>query len=128
MDRFRGLLALVDVVRIDHFRGFAANWSVPAEAPTAASGYWQRGPGRALFDAVERELGETPIIVEDLGLITPDVLQLRDDLALPGMSVLQFAFDGDPANAYLPHNIERHSVMYTGTHDNQTTKIGRAHV
>ncbi|MDQ2683733.1 MAG: 4-alpha-glucanotransferase, partial [Chloroflexota bacterium] len=72
VDRFRGLLALVDVVRIDHFRGFAANWSVPAEAPTAASGYWQRGPGRALFDAVERELGETPIIVEDLGLITPD--------------------------------------------------------
>ncbi|HET7056282.1 MAG TPA: 4-alpha-glucanotransferase [Thermomicrobiales bacterium] len=119
--RFRALLALVDVVRIDHFRGFAANWSVPADAPTAAEGRWERGPGRALFDAVFAQLGEVPIIVEDLGLITPDVVELRKEIGLPGMAVLQFAFDGNPHNAYLPHEGERNSVLYTGTHDNQTT-------
>jgi 4-alpha-glucanotransferase len=121
VDRFRALLALVDVVRIDHFRGFAANWSVPADAETAAGGRWERGPGRALFDSVASRLGDAPIIVEDLGLITSDVVNLREQLGLPGMAVLQFAFEDDPANVYLPHNVERHSVMYTGTHDNQTT-------
>ncbi len=121
ISRFRALLALVDVVRIDHFRGFAANWSVPASAPTAAEGRWERGPGRELFDAVVGKLGTVPIIVEDLGLITPDVVALREELGLPGMAVLQFAFDGDPHNAYLPHSLERNSVVYTGTHDNQTT-------
>lgn len=121
VSRFRALLALVDVVRIDHFRGFAANWSVPASAPTAAEGRWERGPGRALFDAVTEKLGRIPIIVEDLGLITPDVAALREELGLPGMAVLQFAFDGDPHNAYLPHSLDRNSAVYTGTHDNQTT-------
>ena len=119
--RFRALLALVDVVRIDHFRGFAANWSVPAESPTAAEGWWERGPGKALFATVFRELGPIPIVVEDLGLITADVVALREELGLPGMAVLQFAFDGDPTNAYLPHNLRRNSVIYSGTHDNQTT-------
>lgn len=121
VDRFRALLALVDVVRIDHFRGFAANWSVPADAQTAASGRWERGPGRSLFEAVFAQLDNAPIIVEDLGLITQDVINLRIELDLPGMSVLQFAFDDDPANVYLPHNLVRNSVAYTGTHDNQTT-------
>lgn len=121
VDRFRALLALVDVVRIDHFRGFAANWSVPAQAETAASGRWERGPGSSLFKAVLAKLENAPIIVEDLGLITQDVISLRMELGLPGMSVLQFAFDDDPANVYLPHNLERNSVIYTGTHDNQTT-------
>jgi 4-alpha-glucanotransferase len=121
IDRFKALLAIVDIVRIDHFRGFAANWSVPAEEPTAANGWWDRGPGRALFDAVRSSLGTVPIIVEDLGLITSDVVALRKELGLPGMAVLQFAFDGDPRNVYLPHNVDRHSVLYTGTHDNQTT-------
>jgi 4-alpha-glucanotransferase len=121
VDRFRALLALVDVVRIDHFRGFAANWSVPFEAETAAEGWWDRGPGADLFQSVERELGSVPIIVEDLGLITDDVRELRKSLGLPGMAVLQFAFDDDPYNVYLPHNVARNSVIYTGTHDNQTT-------
>lgn len=120
-DRFRALLALVDVVRIDHFRGFAANWSVPADAPTAVDGWWDRGPGRSLFDTIFARLGPAPIVAEDLGLITSDVVALRDDLALPGMAVLQFAFDGRPENPYLPHNVSRHAVIYTGTHDNQTT-------
>jgi 4-alpha-glucanotransferase len=121
IDRFRGLLALVDIVRIDHFRGFAANWSVPFAAETAAEGWWERGPGDELFQAIERALGHVPTIVEDLGLITSDVRELRMRLALPGMAVLQFAFDDDPHNLYLPHNLERNSVVYTGTHDNQTT-------
>jgi 4-alpha-glucanotransferase len=121
IDRFRAALALVDVVRIDHFRGFAAAWSVPAGATTAAGGRWDRGPGKALFAAVTDALGPTPIIVEDLGLITSDVVALRQELGLPGMAVLQFAFDGDATNAYLPHNFERNLVVYTGTHDNQTT-------
>lgn len=120
-DRFRALLALVDVVRIDHFRGFAASWVVPAGDETAATGRWEQGPGRALFDVIRDKLGDVPIIVEDLGLITPDVHQLRRDLELPGMAVLQFAFDGDPTNQYLPHNYEEPIVVYTGTHDNQTT-------
>lgn len=121
IDRFRGLLALVDIIRIDHFRGFAANWSVPFDAETAAEGWWDRGPGEALFRAIERALGSEPIVVEDLGLITKDVRALREKLGLPGMAVLQFAFEDDPDNLYLPHNIERNSVLYTGTHDNQTT-------
>ena len=120
-DRFRVLLEQVDVVRIDHFRAFAANWSVPAGAESAAGGQWERGPGADLFQSVERQLGEIDIIVEDLGLITADVVELRDEIGLPGMAVLQFAFDGDPLNRYLPHMYPENSVVYTGTHDNQTT-------
>lgn len=119
--RFRGLLDLVDVVRIDHFRGFAAAWVVPADALTAASGRWEQGPGRALFDAIRGALGSVPIIVEDLGLISRDVHALRRELDLPGMAVLQFAFGGDPDNAYLPHNYDGPIVCYPGTHDNQTS-------
>ena len=121
VDRVRSLIEIVDVVRIDHFRGFAANWSVPMDSESAAGGRWERGPGTALFRAIERRLGHLDIVVEDLGLITPDVHQLRDDLRLPGMAVLQFAFDGDPLNRYLPHMYRENMVAYTGTHDNQTT-------
>lgn len=120
-DRMRGLFDLVDIVRIDHFRGFAANWSIPAGAETAAGGAWTRGPGAEIFAAFRAALGERPIIVEDLGLMTPDVGELRRELGLPGMAVLQFAFDGDAENAYLPHNHIEHLVVYTGTHDNDTT-------
>jgi 4-alpha-glucanotransferase len=121
VERFRSLLELVDVVRIDHFRAFAAAWVVPAGDPTAATGRWEVGPRRALFDAIADQLGEVPIIVEDLGLITPDVHALRRGLNLPGMAVLQFAFDHDPDNTYLPHNYDDPIVVYPGTHDNQTT-------
>jgi 4-alpha-glucanotransferase len=119
--RMRAVLTQVDVLRIDHFRGFAAAWVVPAGDETAAGGRWERGPGRAFFDALRAAVGEVPIIVEDLGLITPDVIALRDELGLPGMNVLQFAFGDDPNNAYLPHRHLRNSVVYTATHDNQTT-------
>ncbi|HLL51586.1 MAG TPA: 4-alpha-glucanotransferase [Thermomicrobiales bacterium] len=121
IDRVRAGLQQVDILRIDHFRAFAASWVVPADAPTAAAGRWEPGPGRAIFDTMEQALGPLPLIVEDLGLITPDVVALREELGFPGMKVLQFAFDSGPANAYLPHNYVPDSVAYTGTHDNQTT-------
>ncbi len=124
--RLRGTLSLVDVIRIDHFRGFAAAWVVPADAPTAASGRWERGPGAAAFSAFREALGDAPFVVEDLGLITPDVDALREAFGLPGMKVLQFAFGDGADNPYLPHNHERACVVYTGTHDNQTT-IGWFH-
>lgn len=120
-DRIRATLMLVDIVRIDHFRGFAAAWAVPATDDTAQGGRWERGPGTNVFAAVKKALGDVPFIVEDLGLITPDVDALREELGLPGMKVLQFAFGDGPSNAYLPHNYERHCVAYSGTHDNQTT-------
>ena len=121
IDRARGTLDLVDIIRIDHFRGFAASWSVPAGSETAAGGHWTRGPGIEVFDAIRGALGEVDIVVEDLGLITPDVNELRDELGYPGMKVLQFAFDGDPWNMYLPHNYASNCVVYSGTHDNDTT-------
>ena len=120
VERVRKLTELVDVIRIDHFRGLVAGWVVPAEAETARPGRWERAPGAALFRAIEAELGPVPIVVEDLGIITPDVVQLRMQLGLQGMKVLQFAFDGDPDNAYLPHNYIADCVVYPGTHDNQT--------
>jgi 4-alpha-glucanotransferase len=121
IERVRACLSLVDIIRIDHFRAFAAAWSVPAGAPTAAGGHWERGPGAAFFEAMRAELGALPFLVEDLGLITADVVALRDELGLPGMKVLQFAFDSGPDSVYLPHNYDHHCVVYTGTHDNQTT-------
>jgi 4-alpha-glucanotransferase len=121
IDRVRSTLRRVDLLRIDHFRAFAASWVVPANAPNAAAGHWEPGPGRTIFDAMERALGELPFIAEDLGLITPDVTALREELGFPGMKVLQFAFDSGPGNAYLPHNYDPGTVVYTGTHDNQTT-------
>jgi 4-alpha-glucanotransferase len=113
-------LELVDVVRLDHFRGFEAYWEVPAEMPTAEKGRWVPGPREALFDALRRQLGGLPLIAEDLGLITPEVDQLRDRLRLPGMRVLQFAFSA-PDNRYLPHHYDNNTIVYTGTHDNDTT-------
>ena len=122
VDRFRALLTHVDVIRLDHFRAFAAAWHVPAGASTAQSGQWVRGPGAEFFKAVEKGLGALPFIAEDLGLITPDVTALRDQFRLPGMRVLQFAFDGNADNPYLPHNYVFNTVVYTGTHDNPTTR------
>jgi 4-alpha-glucanotransferase len=119
--RIQRTLHMVDVIRIDHFRGFAATWSVPAGAETAAEGHWERVPGGDVFAAIRREFGEVPVIIEDLGVITPDVVSLREILGFPGMNVLQFAFENGPSNVYLPHNHQANSVVYTATHDNQTT-------
>jgi len=122
ISRLRSLLAHVDVIRLDHFRAFAAAWHVPAGAPTAQSGEWAPGPGADFFRAVQTELGGLPFIVEDLGVITADVSALRDRFQLPGTRVLQFAFDGHPDNPYLPDNYVANTVVYTGTHDNPTTR------
>jgi 4-alpha-glucanotransferase len=122
IDRLRALLAHVDAIRLDHFRGFAAAWHVPAGAATAQSGEWVPGPGAELFTAVRKKLGRLPFIAEDLGLITPDVCALRDQFQIPGTKVLQFAFDGHPDNPYLPQNFVSNTVVYTGTHDNNTTR------
>jgi 4-alpha-glucanotransferase len=122
IDRLRALLAHVDAIRLDHFRGFAAAWHVPAGAPTAQSGQWVAGPGSGFFEAVRNELGGLPFIAEDLGLITPDVHSLRDQFQLPGTRVLQFAFDGPADNPYLPNNFVSNTVAYTGTHDNAPTR------
>ena len=115
-------MVLFDLVRIDHFRGFQAYWEIPADAPTAASGHWVPGPGAAFFEALQAHFGrELPLVAEDLGVITPEVEALRDRFGLPGMKILQFAFDSDAANPYLPHNHRENAVVYTGTHDNDTT-------
>jgi 4-alpha-glucanotransferase len=121
VERLRNALSRVDVVRIDHFRGFAAYWEIPAEEPTAVRGRWVEGPGADLFEALRERLGGLPVVAEVLGVITPDVEQLRDDLGLPGMKVLQFAFAGGADDPYLPHNYVPNCVVYTGTHDNDTT-------
>jgi len=120
--RVRNDLALYDLVRIDHFRGFEGYWEIPAAEKTAVKGRWVKGPGDAFFHALRSQLGNLPIIAEDLGIITPEVEALRDGFGLPGMKILQFAFDGGPVNAYLPHNHCYNSVVYTGTHDNDTTR------
>jgi 4-alpha-glucanotransferase len=122
LDRLRALLEHVDVIRLDHFRAFAAAWHIPAGAATAQSGNWVRGPGADFFEAARREFGGLPFIAEDLGILTPDVAALRDGYQLPGMRVLQFGFDGNPTNPHLPHNYVRNAVAYTGTHDNNTTR------
>jgi 4-alpha-glucanotransferase len=122
IDRLRALLGHVDVIRLDHFRGFAAAWHVPAGAPTAQSGQWVQGPGALFFEAVQKELGCLPFIAEDLGVITPDVQALRDQFQVPGTKVLQFAFDGNRDNPYLLQNIPHNAVAYTGTHDNAPTR------
>lgn len=122
VERVRKALSLYDAIRIDHFRGFEAFWEIPAAEPTAIKGRWIKGPGKALFDSLEKALGSLPIIAEDLGLITPEVEALRDGVDLPGMKILQFAFGGDATNSYLPHAYVRNCVVYTGTHDNDTTR------
>ena len=119
--RVRCQLERVDVLRIDHFRALAAHWAVPAGAPDARGGVWRRTPGRALLKALQQDLSVLPLVAEDLGLITPDVEALRRRFRLPGMRVLQFGFDGDPENPHLPHMHRHNSVVYTGTHDNDTT-------
>jgi 4-alpha-glucanotransferase len=121
ISRIEAALSLVDILRIDHFRGFSANWAVPALDKTAERGRWEPGPGRALFDAVQKALGELPIIAEDLGFITPEVHELRDRYGFPGMKILQFAFEPDADNPDYPHHYPRNAVVYTGTHDNDTS-------
>jgi len=120
IDRVRAALDLVDIVRLDHFRGFWDYWEIPGEAPTAEHGRWVKGPADALFEALRHSLGGLPLIAEDLGEITPEVLALRDRLGLPGMKVLQFAFANDDRDPFLPHHHVPNCVVYTGTHDNDT--------
>ena len=122
INRFRALLAHVDLIRLDHFRGFAAAWHVPPGSLTAESGEWAPGPGAELFSSVQKDLRGLPFIAEDLGLITEDVVALRDQFGIPGTRVLQFAFDGNRANPHLPENYSENTVAYTGTHDNPTSR------
>jgi 4-alpha-glucanotransferase len=119
--RLKATLAQVDAVRLDHFIGFYRTWHVPAGNATAEVGEWVLSPGRELFAVIRRELGGLPLLAEDLGLVTPEVEALREELGLPGMRILQFAFGGAVENRFLPHNYERNTVVYTGTHDNDTT-------
>jgi 4-alpha-glucanotransferase len=120
VERFRRVFELVDVVRLDHFRGLVAYWAVPEGRRTARAGRWRRAPGRELLETVRAELGSLPVVAEDLGVITPPVERLRDEFDLPGMAVLQFAYDGNPHNPYLPEHQRERQVVYTGTHDNDT--------
>ncbi|MBE7473749.1 MAG: 4-alpha-glucanotransferase [Anaerolineales bacterium] len=128
IERIQATLRLVDIIRIDHFRGFEAYWEVPFGEDTAINGRWVKAPGMELFETIEKELGTLPILAEDLGVITPEVEALRDHFKFPGMKILQFAFDSkeagglDATNKFLPHNHGRNAVVYTGTHDNDTTK------
>jgi 4-alpha-glucanotransferase len=119
--RFQAAFELVDILRVDHFRGFEGYWEVPATEKTAVNGRWVKGPGADLFVAVENRLGKLPIIAEDLGVITPEVVELRDRFEFPGMRILQFAFSSDASDPFLPHNYVRNCVVYTGTHDNDVT-------
>ncbi len=121
IERFKSMYGLFDIIRVDHFRGFEAAWQVPVGEKTAINGTWIKAPGTSLFDAVFAALGKLPIIAEDLGVITPEVEALRDRYGFPGMKIVQFAFDSGPLNPYLPHNHQKNSVVYTGTHDNDTT-------
>jgi 4-alpha-glucanotransferase len=121
LQRLERVLSTVDFVRIDHFRGFEAYWEVPPEAPTAETGTWRDGPGDDFFEAVRDHFGELPLIAEDLGTITEEVHELRDRHDLPGMKVMQFAFQGEPDHPFLPHTYPERCVAYTGTHDNDTT-------
>jgi 4-alpha-glucanotransferase len=123
VERLRRTFELFDLARIDHFRGFAAYWAVPKGARDARGGRWVRGPGRAVFDAASAELGDLPIVAEDLGVITEPVRRLRDELGFPGMAVLQFAFDPeDPDGPHWPRNHRERQVVYTGTHDSDTLR------
>jgi 4-alpha-glucanotransferase len=120
--RVRRALGQANILRIDHFRGFAGYWEIPASSPTAIEGRWVPAPGKELFAAIARALGPLPIVAEDLGLITPDVIELRDGCGFPGMRILQFGFGGDGSHEFLPHNYVRETVVYTGTHDNDTAR------
>lgn len=122
LERIQSTLRLVDIIRIDHFRGFSGYWEVSGKAKTAEIGCWVPGPGKDFFRSILQQLGDLPIIAEDLGLITPDVEEMRDAFELPGMKILQFAFDSTPADPFLPHNYPINCVAYTGTHDNDTVR------
>jgi 4-alpha-glucanotransferase len=122
LERIKATLAMVDIIRIDHFRGFAGYWEVPGKAKTAEIGRWVPGPGKDFFRSIRQSLGDLPIIAEDLGVITPDVVELRDTFDLPGMRIFQFAFDSNPEDPFLPHNYSANCVVYTGTHDNDTVR------
>jgi 4-alpha-glucanotransferase len=120
-NRMRHTLDRVDLVRLDHFRGFEAYWEIPADSETAINGQWRDGPGAHFFETLEEDLGDLPVVAEDLGVITDEVEALRDQFDFPGMAVLQFAFENDPTNKFLPHNYRQNLVAYPGTHDNNTT-------
>lgn len=126
VDRFKQMFDLFDAIRVDHFRGFDEYWAVSAKEKTAQKGDWKKGPGHKLFHTIREKLGDLPIIAEDLGVMTPGVEKLRDDFQFPGMRILQFAFGSGAENSYLPHNFNQNCVVYTGTHDNDTT-IGWYH-
>jgi 4-alpha-glucanotransferase len=135
VERFRGAFRMFDMLRVDHFRGFEAYWEVPGGEKTAQNGTWVKGPGAALFEAVEAKLGRLPILAENLGVITPEVEAIRERFGFPGMAILQFAFGNDPQGpSFRPHNYPRNLVAYTGTHDNDTvvgwwtSKAGRASI
>jgi len=119
--RFKKMLEIFDIIRVDHFRGFEAFWSVPFGSENAINGKWIKAPGKLLFNEIKKQLGDLPIIAEDLGIITKEVEDLRDEFHFPGMKILQFAFESDMNNAYLPHNYIENCIVYTGTHDNDTT-------
>jgi 4-alpha-glucanotransferase len=119
--RMQHTLDRVDLVRLDHFRGFDAYWEIPAEEETAVNGEWAEGPGAHFFEELKDDLDGLPVIAEDLGIITDSVEELRDEFDFPGMAVMQFAFENDPTNPFLPHNYTRNLVAYSGTHDNNTT-------
>ena len=121
IQRMRWVLNVCDIIRLDHFRGFEAYWEIPGHEPTAVNGRWVKGPDKDLFHALRNSLGDLPFIAEDLGTITPEVERLRDDLGLPGMRILQFGFSDRGAHIYLPHRFDKNTVVYTGTHDNDTT-------
>ena len=121
VERLRWTLETVDAVRIDHFRGFESSWAIPASEPDATRGHWMEGPGAAFFECLQERLGALPLLAEDLGVITPEVTALRHRFDLPGMRILQFAFEGGDDNPYLPANHDELSAVYTGTHDNDTT-------
>ena len=121
IERLQTQMACFDILRIDHFRGLEAAWEIPASEPTAMNGHWQKAPGKALLNAIQQELGDIALVAEDLGIITDEVIALRDDFNLPGMKILQFAFGDNADNPYLPNNYIKNCVVYTGTHDNDTT-------
>lgn len=120
-ERISSLLKITDIIRIDHFRGFYNYWEIPGDAPTAETGRWVLGPGEKFFSTLERYFGELPIIAEDLGILVPEVYELRDKFNFPGMKILQFAFGSNGEKKFLPHRYERNCVVYTGSHDNDTT-------
>ena len=121
VDRFKHMFKICDAIRVDHFRGFDAYWEVKAKEKTAVNGCWVKGPGEKLFDTILEKCGELPILAEDLGFVTEGVEKLRDKYHFPGMKIIQFAFDSDSTNAFLPHNYPQNCVVYTGTHDNDTS-------